>query len=55
MLLEPRDIGVLIRAEADRIGKMAENNLLRELPDMRKALAKLTMLMEALETAGIKR
>lgn len=56
MQLETRDIGVLIRAEADRISQLAGAGRLRDdLSDLRKAVSKLSLLLEALEAVSTKR
>ncbi len=50
MQLEPRDLGVLIRVEAERIAGLAANGRLKDdLPDIKKAAAKLNLLLGALD------
>lgn len=56
MQLEPRDIGILIRSEAERLAGIAANNRLRDdLAEMKRAAAKLNLLIEALEAVATKR
>jgi hypothetical protein len=55
MQLEPRDILVLIREEAERLGRFSSTGRRDDLEGLRKHVAKLTLLLEALEAACIKR
>jgi hypothetical protein len=55
MQLEPRDIFVLIRAEAESLAHLASNGRRDDLEGLRKAVAKLKLLLGALEAVCIKR
>jgi hypothetical protein len=55
MQLEPRDLFVLIRDEAERLAHLAANGRKDDLEGLKKAVAKLILLLEALEAVSTKR